>query len=305
MSIIDVFAPASGGSSTPVLADWTMADVTSAEWTKNDPDTTMSGLTHVAGVNKCTISTDVNSKVVDGCVWYAELKTADGSSFNFGDKPVTIEFAITLPSVGWAVDGGATTGGLNRPPTASRTYCVAGVMSDPENLPTIPGETEWPRDVVGSGINTANSIVKNKRLSVYNQSNVAPRGTITNPSQDFPTISAAEYAAGRKSYNRIHWWGRIRKYDDLLVDGISTAGDPVLNDMDWVYRDDVGNSSSFTYVQVAKQRFRIHNDRLYVFISVGRQAASGAPADLDFTVHYRITQNDGGTCPSGRIGLAP
>jgi hypothetical protein len=76
-------------------------------------------------------------------------------------------------------------------------------------------------------------------------------------------------------------------------------------DMHWVYRDDVGKSRAGVLTQLTNQRFRIHNDRLYVFISVGRQGGAGSTADLDFTVHYRITQLDGNTCPSGRTGLVP
>lgn len=298
----DVVAGGGGGGAT--LSDWTLADVTdSSTWTKNDPDSTMSGLTHVSGVNKCSLTTDNNSKIVDGCVWYTEVKTEDGSSFSFNDKPVTVEFAITMPAIGWYTGSGTNTGGLNRPAIGSRVYCVAGVMTDPENLPATAGATEWPRDVMGTGLSTGDRIDKNKRISVYNASNTSPRGTITNPSQYLPIISTTEYTAGRKSHNRIHWWGRIRKHDGLTASGISNAEDPICKDMHWVYRDDVGDSKAGVLTQVTQQRFRIHNDRLYVFIAVGRQSGAGSSADLDFTVHYRIVQVDGGTCPSGRTGL--
>jgi len=295
--------PAAGGGGGTDLSDWTVADVTHSDWTKNDPDTTMSSLTHVSGVNKCSLSTVGNAKLIDGCTWYAEVKTEDGSSFSFNDKPVTVEFAITLPAVGWSINSGAVTGGLNRPPVGSRVFCIAGVITDPENLPATAGATEWPRDVMGTGISTHTSTHKNRRVSVYNASNTSPRGTITNPGQDLPVISNAEYLAGRKSFNRVHWWGRIRKHDGLTASGISNAEDPLCKDMHWVYRDDVGDSKVGVLTQVTQQRFRVHNDRLYVFISVGRSSTAGSTADLDFTVHYRITQLDGGTCPSGRTGL--
>ena len=302
MSIKDCFLKTSsvlpgGGSS---LSDWTLADVTSSDWTKNDPDATMSGLSHANGVNTCTLSTTGNNKVHDGCVWYKEVKTEDGSSFNFNDKPVSMEFAITMPSIGWSIDLGGQTGGLNRPTVGSRVYCLAGVMTDPENLPNVPGTSQWPADFMGTGLDTSTSLHRLKRLSVYNASNTAPLGIITTPSQWLPQIASGE---NRKSFNRIHWWGRIRKHDTLAASGPSNAGDPICKDMHWVYRDDIGNSKEGVITQTVQQRFRIRNDKLYVWVSVGRSATAGSPADLDFTVHYRITQLDGGTCPSGRTGL--
>jgi hypothetical protein len=296
-------APAAAAAAGAALSDWTLADMTSADWTKNDPDTTMSSLTHVSGVNKCTLSVTGNPNLIDGCTWYQEVKTEDGSSFSFADRPCTVEFAITMPAVGWSINSGATTGGLNRPAVASRVYCVAGVMTDPENLPATAGATAWPLDMMATGLSTHTSNHKNRRVSVYNANNTSPRGAISSVGQDLPTISNAEYLAGRKSYNRITWWGRIRKHDGLTATGISNAEDPLCKDMLWTYRDDVGDSKAGVLTHVTQQRFRVHNDRLYVFVSVGRSAAAGSTADLDFTVHYRITQLDGGTCPSGRTGL--
>jgi|15BtaG_2_1085339.scaffolds.fasta_scaffold03213_6 hypothetical protein len=289
--------PGGGGSA---LSDWTLADVTSSSWTKNDPDTTMSGLSHVNGVNKCTISTQGNNKVHDGCVWYKEIKTEDGSSFNFNDNPVSMEFAITMPSIGWSIDSGNQSGGLNRPPVASKVYCLAGVMTDPENLPSQPGTDQWPADFMGQGIDTSTSIHKNKRLAVYNASSVQPRGAITTPTQWLPQIGLNE---NRKSFNRMHWWARIRKHDGLSGQGCNNVGDPICKDMHWIHRDDIGNSKTGVLTQTIQQRFRVRNNKLYVWISVGRSANANSPADLDFTVHYRITQLDGGTCPSGRTGL--
>lgn len=299
-------SPPAAAAAGAALSDWTLADVTSADWTKNDPDTTVSALTHAAGVNKCTLSTDINAAVVDGCVWYKEVKTEDGSSFSFNDKPVTVEISITMPSIGWATAVGTVdeqSGGLNRPAVGSRAYVVAGVMTDPENLPAVAGSTDIPRDIMGTGLSTHDRVDKNKRLSVLNASNAGAAGSISNPSQYLPALNNTEYLAGRKSYNRITWWGRIRKHDALTASGISNAGDPICKDMLWTYRDDMGNSKEGVLIQVSQQRFRVHNDRLYVFISVGRPLAAGGTADLDFTVHYRIVQVDGGTNPSGRVGL--
>ena len=294
--------PAAGGGADP-LSDWTLCDLTDGTWSTNDPDTTITSLTHVAGVNKCTVSTDGNVKVTDGGMFYKAVTTEDGSAFSFSDRPVHCEFAITMPSIGWSIDTGGTTGGLNRPAVGSRVYVLAGVMTDPENLPSSPGETEWPRDIMGTGLDTSTSTHKNKRISVYNASNSATRGAITVPTQYLPTISNAEYLAGRKSHNRIHWWGRIRKHEGLTASGISLAEDPICKDMHWVYRDDVGDSKAGVLTQVTQQRFRIHNDRLYVWVCAGRWTGAGSATDLDFTVHYRIVQVDGGTCPSGRTGL--
>ena len=94
---------ASGGGGGAVIEDddWVRVDLTDSAdpWTKSDPDTTGSSIT----ARSVTVDTTSNSKYVDGCVHFRELKTPEGNDFDYTDKPVTFQGFVMLPNTGFAL----------------------------------------------------------------------------------------------------------------------------------------------------------------------------------------------------------
>ena len=166
MFIINTPPPAAGGGATD--DDWVRVDLTDSAdpWTKSDPDTTGSSIT----ARSVTVDTTSNSKYVDGCVHYRELKTPEGNDFDYTDKPVTFQGFVMLPNTGWADSGGGS-GGVGNPATASRSYVLMGVCTDPENLPL-------PLDCLGCGLEWQTSTTRLYRSICRNVSNSAPAGVI-------------------------------------------------------------------------------------------------------------------------------
>lgn len=286
-----------GGAASVPNQDWTRVDVTDGTWTTNDPDTTVSNLTNDAGINKCTVSTDSNINIVDGCVFYKELKYEDGTSVDWSDKTIDFQGYVHMPSVGWATSDGGSTGGLNRPPVASKVYCVIGLMSDPGNLPT-------PRDVLGVGLDTKTTNWRMYRTSCYNVSNTAPNGAITVGNTSLTSITEAKVAAGNHSANRIHFQFTVDREDHTAASGIRPA-DPHFTK--WVFfRPRYDNGDTYgqpVSVNVANYMGRGTRSNLYVFVAVGRSGSSSNAQDLDFDCYYQVSFPEGGTNPSGRTAL--
>tara|TARA_R110000803_G_scaffold15895_6_gene43766 strand:+ start:1583 stop:2530 length:948 start_codon:yes stop_codon:yes gene_type:complete len=290
-----------GGGAVP-NADWTRANIADGSWTLNDPDSTLSSISNTGGVNQVTVDTAYNPSTIDAGVHYKEILNEDGTSIDFGDRPVNVQIYLHWPSTGWSADG--NTGGLNRPFAAGRSYTVAGVMTDPENLPSSPGETEFPRDILGYGLEWKNSETKTNRRGIWNLGTGAPRGALTLTSQNQNVASNADYLAGRKCVNRIMWWGRIAKLDSANTTGINVAGEPLMNEFTFSNHWDNGYKVTGDIETVVNQRFgRVRTNKLYVWVSNGRGMAAGGSSTIDFNLYYRITALDGGNHPSGRTGL--
>ena len=298
--------PAAGGGGTPDNIDWIEVDLTDGSFTLSDPDGVLSAISNTDNLNSVTVGTDTTPAIVDGGVHWKELLKNDGSSYNISDSPVMVECYIIWPSTGWSINSGATTGGLDRPARGSRVYTVCGVMGDPENLPSVSGETEWPRDIMGCGISSDTSNHKHKMKGVKNVSTTGTRGAITTFGADFNTISASDYSVdGRKFMNRITWWARIHKADWKSATGIQPASPPLVNDLTWSKHYDNGDRKVGDITYNLSQNWGRGNtdNKLYFFVSHGRLGGAGSSATVDFRCFYRIHNLDGGNHPAGRTGL--
>ena len=300
-----------GISSLRENADWTRANIADGTWTLNDPDTTLSGVTNIGGINQVVISTDYNEDPIDGGVHYKQVLNPDGSPLDFTDKPVTIEFYIHWPNCSWAVgtDGDHATGGLGRPTTASKCYTVVGIMTDPESLPATAGASEHPTDILGFGIAMRNNVQKQQYLRLRNNGTGSPRGTIETSKADLGAApSDGDYDSdGRKTNsNRVSWFARLAKSDLISGTGINVVGEPIIDEVSWERYYDDGDKWATPIEWVVSQRFgRVRTDKLYVWISSGRgQSGAGSSVTVDFDVYYRILALDSGNNPSGRTGLA-
>jgi len=263
-------------------ADWTRVDVTDGTWTTEDPDTTVSNLSNVGGINKCTVDTSANSKIVDGCVFYKELKNNDGTSINYLDSPIDFRGYVHLPGVGWATSDGSSTGGDNRPPVASKVYCVLGLMSDPENLPT-------PRDVFGAGLDTGATVSRLQRQFVYNISEASPNGAISVSTSGLAVIDEADVTAGIRSTNRLEFEISIVRDESLGGGALSPADPPQLKWAIWRARADTGDAYNAISSTVFSQKWaRGNSDKMYVFVAVGRSGTVGSSQDLDFDCYYQF-----------------
>ncbi len=300
-------APAAGGGGTPDNIDWVEVDLTDSSWTLSDPDSVLSSISNTANLNSVTVGTTTTYDVVDGGVHWKELLKNDGSSYDISDSPVMIECYIVWPSTGWSVDGGSTTGGLDRPGRGSRVYTVCGVMGDPENLPATSGATEWPRDITGVGIEANNANMNRHRMfGVKNTSTTSPRGAIDTFGADLNTISASDYSTdGYKFMNRITWSARIHKADWRSSSGITPAASPKINAITWNKHYDNGDRKTDDITYNLGQFWGRGNtdNKLYFFVSHGRKGGASVSATVDFRCFYRIHNLDGGNHPSGRTGL--
>lgn len=289
---------AAAAPATPDNHDWTRVDVTDGTWTTEDPDTTVSSLTNVDGINKCTVDTSANSKLVDGCVFYKELKNNDGTSVNYLDSPIDFRGYVHLPGVGWATSDGPSTGGDNRPPVASKVFCVLGIMSDPENLPT-------PRDVFGAGLDTGATVSRLQRQFVYNTSEATPNGAISVSTSALAVIDEADVTAGIRSTNRLEFEISIVRDESLSGGALSPADAPQLKWAIWRARADTGDAYNAISSTVFSQKWaRGNSDKIYVFVAVGRSGTVGSSQDLDFDCYYQFQCPEGGTNPSGDTALS-
>jgi len=291
-----------GGGGGAANRDWTRANIADGTWTLNDPDSTLSSISNTGGVNQVVIGTHHNPSTIDGGVHYKELLNEDGTSIDFGDRPVNVQIYIHWPNTSWTAQG--NTGGNDRPSHGSRVYTVAGVMTDPENLPSSAGETEWPRDLVGYGLEWKTNAEKTFRRGIWNKG-TGTRGTLTHTSVNLNAATADDYAAGRKCVNRMLWFGRIAKQETASGTGINVVGSPIMNEFSFSHHWDDGWKIAGDIEQAIPQYFgRIRTNKLYVWVASGRgTSGAGSSATVDFNLYYRITALDGGNHPSGRTAL--
>lgn len=295
-------------------ADWTRVDITDGTWTLNDPDSTLSSISNTGGLNQVVIGTQNNEKIVDGGVHWKEVLNADGTSIDFTDRPVSVDFMISWPNSGWYVRENTpsgwveyASGGNNRPAVGSRCYTVAGVMTDPENLPSSAGESEWPRDILGCGLSTKTNVTKHRMFGIKNSGTGSPRGTLSFLNADLNAPHAVDDYdnEGRKFMNRLSWRTHIIKREDASTTGIHAGDEPMADEMSYEKYWDRGETKVAPLELIVTQHFgRVRTDRLYVWISSGRsQGGAGSSVTVDFNVYYKIYALDGGTHPSGRTGL--
>lgn len=291
-----------GISSLRENRDWTRANIADGTWALNDPDTTLSGVTNINGINQVVVSTANNPLTIDGGVHYKELLNPDGTSIDFTDRPVMVQIYVHWPNTGWDADG--NTGGNNRPTAASRCYTVAGIMTDPENLPATAGAADHPLDLVGYGLEWKGVTTKTNRRGIYNTGTGSPRGLLTHISANMNTPDSADYAAGRKVCNRILWFGRIAKQESATGTGINVVGEPNMNEFSFSHHWDNGYKVTGDVETLMPQRFgRVRTDKLYLWIANGRgMSGAGSSVTIDFDVYYRITALESGNHPSGRDG---
>ena len=295
-------APAGGGGGSATDDDWETVDITSADWTKTDPDGTATAISHTGGVNSATIDTTGNANYVDACVWHKELTSAvDGSSLDYTDKPVHFRGVITFPNTGYATSDGSTTGGNNNPPPGSRTYVLMGLTSDPANFPT-------PADIAGAGLESWTSTSRLYRALVRNTATGSPSGVINTNRTGLQNITEALVASGRKATNRVEFEFSILPQENLTANGIDVAGSPKTDKLHWRGRYDNGDAWGGVQTFALGQRWgRSTNGttKLYVWVCVGRTAGSGSSRQVDWTAHYSLTGPlTSGTNPSGETPLS-
>jgi hypothetical protein len=274
--------------------DFTRIDVTDGTWATFDPDGTASNITNVGGINKADLGTDDNDLVTDGCVFYKELKNADGSSIDFLEKPVYFHGYIHLPSIGWATTG-TQGGGDNRPAVATRVYCLVGLMTDPEELPT-------PQDILGVGINTHDTGYRNTRMIVRNISNSGGNPSVLRT--NFASITDSDATAGKHSINRVEFDFEITRDERLSASGTRPADPPYTK---WAFhrgRYDNGDASQDRSSYVVSQKWgATRTNKLYVWVSIGRAGAVGNSQSIDFDCYFKCDVLTSGTNPSGETQL--
>ena len=294
---------AGGGGGAAANDDFTRVDVTDGTWTKHDYQTSGSSIGNVGGVNSVTLSTAASTTYVNGVVWYKELKTGDGSDFDFTDKKVALDFYMHFPETGWSDNSSPpTTGGLNNPPTASKCGCLIGVMTDPENLPT-SGSGPWPRDMLAAGLEWKTLTSRMYRTFLRNTSNSGTYGAASVSAAGLDTITASDLAAGHKACNRLEWSTYISKAEHWAAGALDPAGGPDSYYSAWADRYDNGDRRTIGNYSSSQRWGRTRTNKLYVFVVAGRQSGAGSSVTLKFDAYYNITILDGGNNPSGKTGL--
>ena len=295
---------AAGGGGAETNESWTRANIDDGTWELNDPDSTLSGITNIDGINQVVVDTTNNDQVVDGGVHWKEILNPDGTSIDFTAAGVSIEVYVHWPNQAWAVSG-VTNGGLDRPGGASKCYTVAGVTTDPENFPSSAGATEWPLSILGLGLRSKTSTYKNHIMQVRNNGTSAPRGALEIANTDLTTVTADNYNIdGYKFMNRLSWRTTIRPFAPLNGSGMDADDQPLANEISVARLWDQGDRKTGTEERIVDQRFgRVRTDKLYFFISNGRgNGGAGSSVTIDFDVYYRIVATD--AHPPGRTGLA-
>ena len=299
--------PAAGGGGGATNESWTRSNIADGSWTFSDPDGTLSAISNTGGLNSVTIGTQNNNQIYDGGIHFKEITHPDGTSFDLLTEGISIEMYIHWPNQGWAVLSPTAAGGSNRPGAGTRCYTVAGVTTDPENFPSTPGQTEWPRSIIGLGIRSKNSTYKNHIMQIRNNGTGTPRGTIEISNADLNVVDVNDYnIRGYKFMNRLSWRTTIRPFENLPSSGaLWPAEQPLIDEIAVERLWDNGDRETGTEERIVTQRMaQVRSDKLYMFISNGRTHDGGAPGGavtVDFDVYYRIVGTP--AHPSGTTGL--
>jgi hypothetical protein len=293
------------GARGPFIEDWVRVDVTDGTWQTNDPDSCASNISNTDGINYADLDGTSNNKYIDGRVWYKELYTEDGTSFDFADRPVDFRAYVHMPECGWDSSGSETgTNTLDNPPEGSRTYCIIGIVSDPENLPT-SGATPVPKNILGCGLEWQTNTNRLFRTAIRNTSNAMPNGVLDTNKSGLDAISDTDVAAGHKACNRLEWSTYISKAEQLGSGNLDVAGSPRSYYLVWIPRYDNGDKYMVGNF-AAQQRWGRGGDdmsKLYVFVAVGRGSAGGSAQTLAFDCYYEARLLEGGNNPPGKDSL--
>ena len=295
------YKPAAAGGGAAVNSTMTRVDITDGTWTLYDWQGTASSVSNTAGTNECTLDTSAATKFVDGAVWVKELKTADGSDYDFTDKRVACDFYIGLPDSSWADNGGGS-GGNGNPPTGSRSHVGIGIMTDPENLPT-SGSGPWPRDLLGCSLGWKTHLSRMYRTGLRNTSNSGTYGAISTNASPLTVITPTHVTAGKRATNRLEWATTISKAEHWAAGALDPAGGPDSYYQTWSARYDNGNRQSVSGWGAATRWGRTRTSKLYIFAYAARGSGATGSVTMKFDLYYNTTMYDGGTNPSGRTGL--
>ena len=302
--MIVVSSPPAAAGGAAANDDFTRVNVVDGSWTNVDPLSQATGAaTNVDGINVVPLGTNVADKHLNGCVFYKELKTRDGSDFDFTDKPAFLSFYLHMPETGWR-DNGSQEGGDGNPPYASRSWVAMGVLTDPENIsggPTGP----YPKDVLGAGLSWLGTNNKMRRTFVTNTSNSGTWGTLSVNSQDLETITSTTVAAGHRATNRLGYNFNITRGGAYTAGALTPADAHESYYMSWrPYFDDghvYGAEGKFS----AGQRWgRSRTNKLYLWVACGRTATPSAGCTMKFDAYYNATLLNSGTNPSGTTILS-
>jgi hypothetical protein len=294
---------AGGGAPAAVNADFERVDVTDGTWTNTDRLVQATGAaTNTGGINSVPLGTNVALKHIDGCMWHKALKTADGSDFDFTDRPAFMNFYLTLPKTGWR-DDGAQEGGEGNPPYGSSCWVAMGVMTDPENVPTSP-TGPYPRDLLGAGLSWLGTNNRMYRTFVRNTSNSGTHGSVSVNSQGLDVITSGDVTAGHRATNRLSYSFKIAKAGPYTAGALTPADAPESQYMAWRPRFDDGHAYLTGNYSAGQRWGRSHTDRLFIWVACGRNGSPGSGVTLKFDAYYNATLLDGGTNPSGTTVLS-
>ena len=296
--------PGVGGGGGAVAAandDFIRVDLTDGTWTTYDYQPVGSSVSNTNGINSVTLTADDSSKFINGIVWYKELKTVDGSDFDFTDKPVFMNFYVHWPDTGWA-DNGSQSGGNNFPAVASRCGTMIGVMTDPENLP-VNNLGPWPRDMLAAGLEWKTSASRLYRTFLRNTSNSGGYGAASVSAAGLDTITSGDVTANHKACNRLEWSTTISKGEHWAAGALDPAAGPGSYYSEWSDRYDNGDRRTKGIYASSQRWGRTRTNKLYVFVCAGRGSGAGSAATIKFDAYYNITMLDGGNNPPGKTGL--
>ena len=253
------------------------------------------------GTNTVTVNTTANTTYIGGAIYYKKITTPDGGDFDL-TKPIDVRLHMHWPETGWQDTGGAS-GGVGNPATGSRTYCLMGLTTDPENLPT-SGVTPIPRDILGIGLEWQTSQTRLYRSILRNVSNSGTHGAISTNKTGLENIAAADVTAGHRASNKIECAFEIVKSENLTAGSLDPAGAPRTYYMVIGDRFDNGDRRQINQYSADQRWGRTRTDELYVWVAFGR-GSSGASANSTVKVNalYSVRQLDSGNNPGGTTGL--
>lgn len=292
---------AAGGSSTPANDDWVTVDLTDG-FTLNDPDSTVVGsASHAGGKNTVTVNTTSNSTYIGGAIYWKKITKPDGSDFDL-TKPIDVRLHMHWPDAGWQDTSGAS-GGTGNPAVGSRTYCLMGLMTDPENLPT-SGISPCPRDILGIGIEAQTAVTKLYRSTLRNVSQSGTHGAIDTNKAVMKNITATDVAAGHKASNKIEASFEIVKSEHLAAGSLNPAGAPRTYYLIWADRYDNGDRRNIVQYSADQKWGRSKTNELYLWLGFGRgSSGAGSNSTVAVKAYYSVRQLDGGNNPGGTSGL--
>jgi hypothetical protein len=285
------------------LADWTRINVADGTWTKNDPDDHVTNISNTGGINSVDIDDTGNSNYINGCIFYKEIRLANGGPFDFTDRPADLRGYVHWPGTGWQ-DDGSQAGGGDKPPIASKCYCILGFTTDPENFPDDASSSDLPRDMCGAGLEWTTNNNKLKRQIIRNVSNAGVYGAISKNTTYLDTITSADVSAGHKASNRLEWQTEIVKAEHLASGSLTPAGAPRSYYMMWSDRYDNGDRRNINQYALDQRWGRTRTDKLYAFVAVGRNATGGDALTMEFDIYYHARLLQSGTSPSGKTALS-